>query len=91
MGGTAIVRRHKVHRLVWYKEFAGIDEAIKREKSMTEWRRAWKISLIERMPAQWPDRLPSLPGARLNAITASGRTLGPGQDKRRDDTVGRHS
>ncbi len=31
--------RYKVHTLVWYQEFADVNEAIQREKAMKEWPR----------------------------------------------------
>jgi putative endonuclease len=35
---SAFTRKYKVHCLVWYEEFASIQEAIQREKTMKEWR-----------------------------------------------------
>jgi putative endonuclease len=63
--GSAFTRKYKVHRLVWYEEFANIQEAIQREKTMKEWPRAWKINLLERMNPHWIDLFPSLPGVQL--------------------------
>ena len=64
--GTASIftRRYKVHRLVWYDEFADIRDAIQREKTMKEWPRQWKINLIERENLHWDDLYPLLPGVR---------------------------
>lgn len=59
---SAFTRRYKVHRLVWYEEFANIQEAIQREKTMKEWSRAWKVNLVERTNPHWMDLFPSLPG-----------------------------
>lgn len=39
--------RYGVKRLVWYEEFAWMIDAIKREKAIKHWPRAWKIALIE--------------------------------------------
>ena len=57
-------RKYHVHMLVWFQEFATIDEAIQREKTMKEWRRAWKINLIEETNPHWQDLYPLLPGVK---------------------------
>jgi putative endonuclease len=57
-------RRYGAHMLVWFEEFASIDEAIQREKAMKEWPRAWKVNLIERSNPHWEDLYSSLPGVR---------------------------
>jgi putative endonuclease len=41
-------KKYGIHRLVWYEEFAEIDDAIQREKTMKHWSRQWKVNLIER-------------------------------------------
>ena len=46
--GSSFTRKYRVHRLVWFQEFADIRDAIQREKTMKEWPRAWKINLIEK-------------------------------------------
>ncbi len=48
-------RKYSVHRLVYYEIHANIEAAIAREKRIKRWRRAWKISLIEKMNPQWMD------------------------------------
>ena len=40
-------------RLVWYREFFEIGEAIVFEKQLKKWHRAWKIALIEEMNPDW--------------------------------------
>jgi predicted GIY-YIG superfamily endonuclease len=40
-------RDHGVKRLVWFERYENIDNAIRREKQIKEWQRAWKIRLIE--------------------------------------------
>ncbi len=54
--------KYKVHSLVWYQEYADVEEAIQREKTLKEWPRQWKINLIERDNPRWLDLYPSLPG-----------------------------
>lgn len=44
-----------MHQLVWYELHATMHEAIAREKAIKEWKRAWKIELIEQSNPQWRD------------------------------------
>jgi putative endonuclease len=47
--------RYGVHRLVWFENHANPEAAIRREKRLKEWQRAWKIALIERANPSWCD------------------------------------
>ena len=47
--------RHEVHNLVWYKQTDSILSAIQREKQLKNWRRTWKIRLIEQTNPDWHD------------------------------------
>ena len=60
--GSKFTAKYKVHRLVWYEEFADISEAIQREKTMKHYVHAWKVNLIERENPHWSDLSPSLSG-----------------------------
>ena len=42
-------------QLVWFERHDEIDLAIRREKQLKEWHRAWKIRLIEGMNPAWDD------------------------------------
>ena len=42
-------------RLVWYEGFADIRDAIRRERTMKHWRRAWKVRLILDLNPNWSD------------------------------------
>ena len=53
-------KRHRVHALVWYEEHGTIQDAIEREKKIKEWKRAWKIELIERSNPLWRDLYPDI-------------------------------
>ena len=53
-------RRYRVHRLVWYELHDTMDAAIAREKNLKNWKRAWKIALIEKTNPQWSDLYPGL-------------------------------
>jgi putative endonuclease len=48
-------KRYGVHRLVWYEECGTMEAAISREKAIKEWKRAWKIRLIENRNPEWKD------------------------------------
>ena len=48
-------KKYKVDRLVYFEVFASIEAAIKREKQLKSWNRAWKVSLIERENPNWTD------------------------------------
>ena len=48
-------KKYGVHTLVWYEWHDNMVLAIKREKHMKKWNRAWKISLIEERNPQWRD------------------------------------
>ena len=46
---------HGLRRLVWYELHATMESAITREKRLKNWKRAWKIRLIEGMNPGWLD------------------------------------
>ena len=48
-------KKYSVHTLVWFQIFATMPEAIKAEKQMKEWKRKWKLELIESMNPEWRD------------------------------------
>ncbi len=48
-------KRYGVHTLVWYETHETMESAISREKALKEWKRAWKVRLIERTNANWRD------------------------------------
>jgi putative endonuclease len=48
-------RRYGIKRLVHFEMFESMGEAIQREKRLKEWRRAWKIQLIEAKNPYWDD------------------------------------
>jgi len=53
-------KRYGCKLLVWFECHDRIDEAIRREKQMKEWRRAWKLREIEATNPDWNDLFPSL-------------------------------
>jgi len=48
-------KRYGVHMLVWYELCGTMNAAIAREKAIKEWKRAWKIRLIEEANPEWRD------------------------------------
>ncbi len=47
--------KYNVLMLVWYETYAGINEAITREKQLKKWERRWKLELIESVNPMWRD------------------------------------
>lgn len=47
--------RYKVHMLVHYENYPEIQDAIHREKCVKEWKRKWKIELVEKSNPEWKD------------------------------------
>ena len=46
--------------LVWFEAYDDLQEARRRELQMKEWKRAWKIRLIEEKNLEWDDLYPML-------------------------------
>jgi putative endonuclease len=55
-------KRYGVHRLVWFETSESAEAAIRREKQIKEWHRAWKIRLIEETNPDWRDLYPEIGG-----------------------------
>jgi len=47
--------KYNVHTLVHYEIYEDIREAIAREKRLKNWKRKWKLELIEINNPQWQD------------------------------------
>ena len=48
-------KRYGVHILVWYELHSSMESAITREKAIKEWKRRWKLELIEGINPGWRD------------------------------------
>jgi putative endonuclease len=48
-------KTYNIHLLVHLEIFANVKDAIVREKRLKEWKRAWKIRLIEEHNPDWED------------------------------------
>ena len=47
--------KYGVHTLVWYELHDTMDSAIQREKAIKNWKRVWKLKVIEKMNSRWHD------------------------------------
>ena len=48
-------RRYSVHQLVWYELHETMESAVEREKALKNWKRVWKLELIENSNPSWQD------------------------------------
>ena len=53
-------KRYGVHQLVWYELHETMESAIRREKAIKEWKREWKLDLIEKINPEWEDLYASI-------------------------------
>ena len=53
--------KYGVDRLVWFEVHDDREAALRREKRIKEWKRDWKINLIESNSPHWVDLYPNLP------------------------------
>lgn len=51
----SFTQKYSVHRLVYYEAFDNPAEAIRREKNLKAWKRAWKVRLVESINLHWED------------------------------------
>ena len=52
---AGFTKKYGVDKLVWYEPHAYMESAIQREKAIKEWKRAWKLNLIEKTNPEWVD------------------------------------
>jgi putative endonuclease len=57
---AGFTKRYGCKLLVWYEAFDDIQQARQRELQMKEWKRSWKIRLIEETNLNWDDLYPAL-------------------------------
>ncbi|MDY6908435.1 MAG: GIY-YIG nuclease family protein [Thermodesulfobacteriota bacterium] len=53
-------KRYMIHKLVWYELHGSMESAINREKQLKEWKRKWKLELIESSNPNWEDLYPMI-------------------------------
>ena len=56
--------RYNLERLVWFETHDGPTKAIRREKAIKRWNRAWKVALIESVNPTWSDLWQQIVGSR---------------------------
>jgi putative endonuclease len=54
--------QYGVDKLVWYEAHETRDGAFRRERQIKEWKRAWKLELIEKTNPNWNDLYETLNG-----------------------------
>ena len=57
---AGFTQRYDVGRLVWWRAYGEITEAIHFEKKLKRWRREWKVRLIEAENPDWGDLYPAM-------------------------------
>jgi putative endonuclease len=55
-------KKYQLKRLVWYRLYGDMLDAITLEKRLKRWRREWKFRLVEEMNPEWDDLWPELMG-----------------------------
>ncbi len=48
-------KKYSIHFLVWYELHETMESAIQKEKNIKDWKRAWKLKLIEERNPVWDD------------------------------------
>ena len=48
-------KKYDVKNLVWFQYLDSMPAAIEREKQLKEWKRTWKLELIEKTNPDWRD------------------------------------
>ena len=72
-------KTYSCDRLVWFESFSSRDAAFRRERRIKEWRRSWKLMLIEENNPTWRDLHDTLHGeADPHGPLASGSRHSPG-------------
>lgn len=51
----SFTKKYNIKLLVYTEEYSSIFEAISREKNLKNWKRSWKIKLIETINKDWID------------------------------------
>jgi putative endonuclease len=58
-------KKYGITKLVYYEQFGEVEFAIRREKRLKKWPRAWKIRLIEDANPDWHDLYPGIAGPEV--------------------------
>ena len=52
---SSFTSRYKIHDLAWYEAHETLESAITRESALKNWKRKWKLELIETANPGWRD------------------------------------
>lgn len=52
---SGFTKKYKVDKLVYYEFLNDPDEMIRKEKTLKDWDRKWKLELIEKFNPNWED------------------------------------
>ncbi|WP_316833360.1 GIY-YIG nuclease family protein [Pedobacter nutrimenti] len=52
---NSFTANYNCNKLVYFEQHSSIEEAIAKEKQMKNWKRVWKISLINSANPEWND------------------------------------
>jgi len=47
--------KYNIHNLVYFEQTSNVKAALEREKNIKNWKRKWKIELIEKQNPNWND------------------------------------
>ncbi|MFA6409478.1 MAG: GIY-YIG nuclease family protein [Gammaproteobacteria bacterium] len=53
-------KKYDIKKLVYYEHHHNAESAIHREKRLKEWKREWKLDLIEKFNPEWNDLYDSI-------------------------------
>lgn len=53
--GSKFAARHGLSKLVWFEETDDVTVTIAREKQIKNWRREWKLELVDSGNPKWSD------------------------------------
>lgn len=48
-------RKYNLRTLVYYEVYEEIEESIKREKQLKNWKRQWKLDMVDKINPEWKD------------------------------------
>lgn len=55
-------KRYNLTKLVYFEQTENIHSALAREKQLKNWKRQWKVDLINKNNPEWKDLSDTLPG-----------------------------
>ncbi len=58
----SFTKKYEVARLVYFEQFDDAENAIRREKRLKKWNRAWTIRLVEEFNPNWDDLYSGIAG-----------------------------